>query len=242
MSIKYLKLFLLCIALTFLCNACVIHSGFQICFHKQCVWDPIFRKIRRTQKAVNIRAKVVSRKISRKLYAPKEPSEYTSKKENFPNNPTKDSSVAFADKPNIMLQKTDSVKINPVVTLKDSSAKTEVKDTLPRLTKTLRINYPNDDANISELDKQNIRAFINSFDINQIKKIHIIGYTDNKGSSRYNKALSLNRAKIITNYLLELGIKQAKLSYAGLAEKFPVSTIDTPEERRKNRRTEIIIE
>jgi OOP family OmpA-OmpF porin len=74
---------------------------------------------------------------------------------------------------------------------------------------------------------------------NPTLKLEIQGHTDNKGSARYNKRLSENRAKAVMGYLVEKGIGEYRLSAVGLWFSRPVASNDTPEGRAQNRRVEL---
>lgn len=67
--------------------------------------------------------------------------------------------------------------------------------------------------------------------------IQIEGHTDNVGSDVLNEKLSVNRAKSVYEYLVEKGIAEKRLSYAGFGKTRPVANNDTPEGRQMNRRT-----
>lgn len=69
-------------------------------------------------------------------------------------------------------------------------------------------------------------------------KIEIAGYTDNKGSVKYNYKLSIARAKVIYSYLIKHGVNPKQLIYKGYGPKYPIATNTTPEGRQQNRRTE----
>ena len=69
-------------------------------------------------------------------------------------------------------------------------------------------------------------------------KIEISGHTDNVGSDNYNKQLSEDRAKAVVEYLIEKGIDEDRLTYAGYGETQPIADNDTEEGRQVNRRTE----
>lgn len=71
--------------------------------------------------------------------------------------------------------------------------------------------------------------------------IYIVGHTDNTGTLASNTALSKGRAESIRNYLITTAkIGEARLSTAGVASLCPVSTNDTEDGRRLNRRVEIV--
>ncbi len=69
-------------------------------------------------------------------------------------------------------------------------------------------------------------------------KIRINGHTDNVGSEEDNLQLSNDRAKAVTDYLIENGIESNRLEYKGFGEQIPIDTNESPEGRQRNRRTE----
>ena len=72
-------------------------------------------------------------------------------------------------------------------------------------------------------------------------KIEISGHTDSQGSDRHNQTLSENRAKEVVSYLVENGISERRLKYAGYGKTRPVASNATEEGRKKNRRVEFKI-
>ena len=72
-------------------------------------------------------------------------------------------------------------------------------------------------------------------------EIEVSGHTDNIGGDEYNKSLSLRRAKSVVNYLVKNGISSNRLVAKGYGFDKPISTNDTDEGRKKNRRSEITI-
>ncbi|GAB3042370.1 OmpA family protein [Spirosoma pulveris] len=71
--------------------------------------------------------------------------------------------------------------------------------------------------------------------------IEIAGHTDNVGDKRLNQALSENRAKIITNYLITNGIPENRLRHNGYGSSKPAAPNDSEENKRKNRRVEFVV-
>ncbi len=69
-------------------------------------------------------------------------------------------------------------------------------------------------------------------------EVEISGHTDNKGTDKYNKTLSKNRALEIKNYLVEKGCDFNKLIAKGYGKEKPVASNDTEEGRAANRRVE----
>ena len=71
-------------------------------------------------------------------------------------------------------------------------------------------------------------------------KIEIGGHTDNIGDQRLNIALSENRAKVILNYLVSKGIDEGRLLYKGYGGTKPVAPNDSEDNKKRNRRVEIV--
>ncbi len=63
-----------------------------------------------------------------------------------------------------------------------------------------------------------LRALIIFLKDNKNIKILIEGYTDNIGSKKYNKILSMKRAKAVYDYLINKGISSNRLKYKGLGQ------------------------
>lgn len=74
-------------------------------------------------------------------------------------------------------------------------------------------------------------------------KIEIDGYTDSKGSDKYNQGLSERRANIVDGYLTSHGIDASRItSVKGFGETNPVDTNDTAAGRQRNRRVEFKVQ
>jgi outer membrane protein OmpA-like peptidoglycan-associated protein/tetratricopeptide (TPR) repeat protein len=71
--------------------------------------------------------------------------------------------------------------------------------------------------------------------------IKITGHTDNIGQEEDNLLLSEKRASAVANAIIAKGIDPIRILSEGKGETTPISTNDTEEGRRKNRRTEMII-
>jgi OOP family OmpA-OmpF porin len=72
-------------------------------------------------------------------------------------------------------------------------------------------------------------------------RIAIEGHTDTEGSARYNKSLSVRRARVVQDYLLKTGMRSQQLEAIGYGYARPAAPNDTPENMAKNRRIEFVI-
>ena len=72
-------------------------------------------------------------------------------------------------------------------------------------------------------------------------EVEIQGHTDNSGNPERNLKLSEQRAKSVVDYLIINGIEMTRLQPKGYGESKPVTTNETEEGRRLNRRTTVKI-
>lgn len=105
-------------------------------------------------------------------------------------------------------------------------------------TETVLFEFNHASVPLNELNK--LKDFVNRIDSLKLMHIEIEGHADSIGSSKYNKKLSLKRARAVSYYLIQRGIPQSKISIKGFGEDLPAMPNDTEDHRAKNRRTKII--
>src|SRR6185312_2809393 len=103
------------------------------------------------------------------------------------------------------------------------------------------IYYKTNKAELEPVSMAVIEEFANFLKENPTIKIKIVGYTDNVGNDKDNKALSLDRSFTVKQALENQGIAADRLTNDGMGSANPVASNDTEEGRAKNRRTEFII-
>lgn len=69
----------------------------------------------------------------------------------------------------------------------------------------------------------------------------VVGHTDARGSEAYNDALSLARARNVTERLVELGVRSQQVDYIGMGELQPVAPNSTSLGMAQNRRVEFFL-
>ncbi|QZT37286.1 OmpA family protein [Halosquirtibacter xylanolyticus] len=74
---------------------------------------------------------------------------------------------------------------------------------------------------------------------NKTLKVEVGGHTDTVGSLELNDELSVNRAKVVRDYLIKSGIDSLRIIYQGYGYSKPIDTNRTSDGRRRNRRTEL---
>jgi OOP family OmpA-OmpF porin len=106
---------------------------------------------------------------------------------------------------------------------------------------TLRVNFDFNKADVKKIYYQEIKKIALAIKSNpNIKKIEVAGYTDNVGSKKYNKKLSLQRAKAVANLLVKFGVNPKKIVVKGYGEDYPLVPNTTSTNKALNRRVEIV--
>jgi outer membrane protein OmpA-like peptidoglycan-associated protein len=90
-------------------------------------------------------------------------------------------------------------------------------------------------SNRSRAELNTLVSFLNK---NYRLQVEIGGHTDNVGKEASNKALSLNRAKAVQDFLVTAGIPLERLISKGYGASIPLADNDSEEGRAQNRRTE----
>ncbi len=99
-------------------------------------------------------------------------------------------------------------------------------------------------ASITAESQLSLNKIVNVLNEYPEMKLAIGAHTDNKGSDKYNQALSQRRAKSTVDYLLSKGISKERLTFKGYGESQPLFDCGgncTQEQDQKNRRVEFKI-
>jgi outer membrane protein OmpA-like peptidoglycan-associated protein len=83
-----------------------------------------------------------------------------------------------------------------------------------------------------------VAAFIK----NSPRPVVIEGYTDSRGSSSTNQALSERRARAVSDYLTSQGVPADRIRAVGKGASSPIASNATASGRSQNRRVEIVLE
>ena len=127
---------------------------------------------------------------------------------------------------------------------KDDNLKKEMKDEVTVVTKNkdeelIQIIYFDfDKFNLSEVSMDKIKLFLDTYG-NEITKYLVVGHTDTKGTKNYNLSLSIKRAEVVREILINHGINQNNIKIYGKGEES--LAVDTPDDTKQpaNRRVEI---
>ncbi len=103
------------------------------------------------------------------------------------------------------------------------------------------INFATNSAELRKSTEMILKRFKEFLDLNPTYRVEIHGHTDNVGGAAENKALSLQRALSVKEYLVGLGIPESRLSHKGFGQEQPLEDNSTEAGRAKNRRTEFVL-
>ena len=127
---------------------------------------------------------------------------------------------------------------------KDNNLENETKDEVTIVTKNENkelmqiIYFDFDQFNLSEVSKDKIKKFLNNYG-STINEYLVVGHTDTKGTNKYNLSLSIERAEVVKEILIDYGINRSSIKIMGKGEES--LAVDTPDDIKQpaNRRVEI---
>ena len=127
---------------------------------------------------------------------------------------------------------------------KDNNLVNETKDEVTIVSKNENkelmqiIYFDFDKFNLSEVSKDKIKKFLNNYG-SVINEYLVVGHTDTKGTNKYNLSLSIKRAEVVKEILINYGINQNSIKILGKGEE--TLAVDTPDDSKQpaNRRVEI---
>ncbi len=127
--------------------------------------------------------------------------------------------------------------LNPVKTIEMEVAAVEEG-------KSYRINditFATNSSEVREPSKRILDEFAVFLMENPSLTVEIGGHTDDVGDAKSNLVLSADRAFEVFGYLQETGVDPTRMKFKGYGESKPLVPNTTPENRKKNRRTEFTI-
>ena len=88
--------------------------------------------------------------------------------------------------------------------------------------------------------KAELEKVITFLKTNATLKVEFGGHTDNSGDKVFNKNIIYQQAKAVYDYVIQNGgIVATRLAYKGYSDTRPKVPNDSPENKAKNRRTEL---
>lgn len=95
-------------------------------------------------------------------------------------------------------------------------------------------------ATLKEESKHELSLIIEYLEKHPTVKVYVVGHTDDTGSLSLNRELSTQRANAVVTYLTNNGIASARLTAEGVGPFAPVTTNESDNGKKLNRRVEIV--
>ena len=136
----------------------------------------------------------------------------------------------------------ENILFNDTIPAEEQSVTIKLNKIKPGSKTTLRnVFFDFDKSTIRKESHVELDGLLKLLKENTTLKVGIYGHTDNKGGKDYNQKLSQERAESVVSYLIKNGISAQRLEAKGFGETQPITGNETPEDRQKNRRTELVI-
>ena len=103
------------------------------------------------------------------------------------------------------------------------------------------VNFATGSAKLTPESSAELDVVVDAMTKDPEMTVEVSGHTDNVGKPEKNKALSEARAKTVAAYVASKGIEPKRLQAVGFGDAKPLVANDSPDNMRKNRRTEFKI-
>ena len=103
------------------------------------------------------------------------------------------------------------------------------------------IHFDFDSAELSPMAKTLLKEKAEWLSANPGVSVVVEGHCDDRGTTEYNIALGEKRALAAKNYLVDLGVSEARLSTVSFGEERPLDSASTEEAYSKNRRAQFVL-
>ena len=104
-----------------------------------------------------------------------------------------------------------------------------------------RIYFPFDQSVITGTAADTLKDNVGTMKSNSSMRVLVEGHCDDRGTNEYNIALGERRAKTTLDYMVSMGVARNRLEMKSWGEERPLSSGQTEDSYRKNRRAEFVI-
>ncbi|MBC7453261.1 MAG: OmpA family protein [Massilia sp.] len=101
--------------------------------------------------------------------------------------------------------------------------------------------FGTDQARLTPDGVNTVRKLADVLTQNPNRTVLVEGFTDSTGSAAHNQQLSERRAGAVASALTGMGIGRERVAMRGYGKAYPVANNDTPDNRQRNRRVEIVL-
>ena len=101
--------------------------------------------------------------------------------------------------------------------------------------------FGTDQARLTPDGMNTVRKLADVLTQNPSRTVLVEGFTDSTGAAAHNQALSEQRAEAVASALTGMGIGRERVAMRGYGAAYPVAGNDSPGNRQRNRRVEIVL-
>lgn len=118
----------------------------------------------------------------------------------------------------------------------------EQQDETLRLTLPQPIVFPFDSDQVADAARISIGRVGRELAALKVDRVFVYGHTDNLGPAQYNQTLSLRRAEVVAQILIDNGVPVDRVTRSGLGATVAVASNATTAGRAQNRRVVIVVQ
>ncbi|MEM6960967.1 MAG: OmpA family protein, partial [Myxococcota bacterium] len=105
-----------------------------------------------------------------------------------------------------------------------------------------RMTFPSSGNELNEQQRMLLREVTHTLSARRdVQKLRVEGHTDGRGADAVNDNLSLERARAVLEYLVQLGVPRDMLEAVGYGATSPITSDTSDLDRAQNRRVEFSI-
>lgn len=135
--------------------------------------------------------------------------------------------IAYYCIDDVNIQKYDPDKIKPIIEIETDKPYT-----------FQNVYFETGESELLPGAEEELAALADFIQSKPAQRFEIGGHTDDVGEAADNQLLSERRARTVYEFLLQLGVNEAQLTYKGYGESLPIADNRIPEGRQQNRRVE----
>jgi len=96
------------------------------------------------------------------------------------------------------------------------------------------------EAELNSSANRTVLKLVQFLQLNSTRIVRVEGYTDSTGGSEDNLQLSRDRAQVLADALVDLGIDEKRIQVEGYGDQYPVADNASEHGRAQNRRVEVV--
>lgn len=104
------------------------------------------------------------------------------------------------------------------------------------------VHFDTDRARLNASQEDRLLAFLHAVELRPGDTIYLEGHADERASDVYNLDLAGRRIEAVRGFLRGRGLGDVQVRQAAYGERVPAASGSTPEDWRRNRRVEVVIE